>query len=117
MILLMASVFSVSGCFLCACCSLADNRCPKRTLARHRWAVFSTCSPPPRRARGEDMTEAEWLHCGSPEQLLDHLDGRVSERKGRLFACACCRRIWEALDDPRSQAGVEAAERFADGLI
>jgi hypothetical protein len=63
------------------------------------------------------MNEAQWLACGSPEQMLDHLvrRSRVSERKARLFASACCRRIWPFLNDQARHA-VDVAERFADGL-
>jgi hypothetical protein len=62
------------------------------------------------------MTEAEWLACEDPERLLVFLRGTARERKLRLFACACCRRVWHLLTDADSRAAAEAAERFADGL-
>jgi hypothetical protein len=65
--------------------------------------------------RREAMTEAEWLTSEDCHSLL--YSARGSERKFRLFACACCRRVWHWLVDPRSQAAVEAAERFADGQV
>lgn len=60
------------------------------------------------------MTEHEWRTCDDPGPMLDYLHGRASERKLRLFACACCRRIPSI--DGVFLAGVEVAERFADGL-
>lgn len=61
------------------------------------------------------MTEAEWLACDSPERMLEFLRGTARERKLRLFACGCCRRVWHLLTDADSRAAAEAAERFADG--
>jgi hypothetical protein len=61
------------------------------------------------------MTEAEWLACTDPWPMLDEFSGRSRDRKLRLFACACVRRVWDFLDDPRSRMAVEVAERFADG--
>lgn len=61
------------------------------------------------------MTEAEWLTCDDPWVLLNHLAGEPSERQYRLFACACCRRVWHLLTDQWSRKTVEIAELFAQG--
>jgi hypothetical protein len=62
------------------------------------------------------MTESEWLKPTNPSTMLRWLQqrGRLSERKGRLFACACVRRVWHLLDDERSRNAIQVVER-ADG--
>src|SRR4051794_33865241 len=62
------------------------------------------------------MTEAEWLASEDPQPMLAFVRERIGERKARLFACACCRRVWDRLSHERSRRAVEVAERFADGL-
>jgi hypothetical protein len=61
------------------------------------------------------MTEEEWRECRDPRKLLGYLHRTASERKRRLFAAACCRRVWHLLGDRRSRFAVVTAERYADG--
>lgn len=77
------------------------------------------------------MTEQEWLACADPRQMVRFLIGtnaalvmdveafphcKGSDRKLRLFACACYFRIRQLLPNILAKKAVEVAERFADGL-
>jgi hypothetical protein len=64
------------------------------------------------------MTESAWQSATEPGRMLEFLktSDRASERKLRLFACACCRAIWRLMPDERSRRAVETAELLAEGL-
>jgi hypothetical protein len=61
------------------------------------------------------MNEDEWLASADPIAMLDYLEGKVSDRKLRLFACACVRRHWGLLRYRTPREAVELAERLAEG--
>jgi hypothetical protein len=63
------------------------------------------------------VTESEWLSCADPEKMLAFLRGKATNRKLRLFAVACVRRVWHLLTDARSRDAVEGAERYVDGHL
>jgi hypothetical protein len=70
------------------------------------------------------MTEAEWETCWEPETLIRTLRDsfgavrkKAGRRKLRLYACACCRRIWELILDDACRQAVECSEHFAEGMI
>ncbi len=62
------------------------------------------------------MNEPLWLNGIEPTPMLESLQATASDRKLRLFACACCRRIWDLITTQSGRIAVEVAERFADGL-
>src|SRR5262245_57553031 len=65
---------------------------------------------------GTLMTEAEWLACTNPQPRLELLRRKASDRKVRLFAVACCRRVWSSLEHEEFRDAVRKAEAFVDGL-
>jgi hypothetical protein len=64
------------------------------------------------------MTEAEWLACRNPPVMLEFLRGKASDRKLRLFACACCRYFFSGSNvDSCVEEIIEPTEWYADGLL
>jgi hypothetical protein len=63
------------------------------------------------------MTEAEWLAASDPETMLASLRGQTcaTDRKLRLFACACARLMGFPADSRAWWTAIESFERFADG--
>lgn len=60
------------------------------------------------------MTEAEWLTCDKPEKMLLALQDWASERRFRLFTCACLRHIWHQLEIGPQRDAILAAEKYTD---
>jgi hypothetical protein len=61
------------------------------------------------------MTEVQWLASTDPQEMLRFLEGKVSERKQRLFACAWWRSIKPHDDDHEVLASaVEEAGTYDD---
>jgi hypothetical protein len=63
------------------------------------------------------MTEHEWLTATEPDPMVEFLRKTTCDRKLRLFAVACLRRIWHLLREQQDRKTVELAERIADGTI
>jgi hypothetical protein len=61
------------------------------------------------------VDEQEWLGSVDPKAMLNFLEGKVSDRKLRLFACACARSRRADQADSRCRRALEVAERHADG--
>src|SRR5262249_25769165 len=72
---------------------------------------------------GGCVTEAKWLarpHHHGPRlsSMIDFLRARQgNQRRLRLFACACCRRVWDLLRPDAARKAVELAEAYADGAV
>lgn len=82
------------------------------------------------------MNEAEWLTCTDPLEMIEFLRGnpkgedKVSwwknrwqtedipagnDRRFRLFACHCCRRIWDRIPETCNRDAVAAVESWLEG--
>jgi hypothetical protein len=67
--------------------------------------------------KSDAMNESEWLACTDPTPMLEFLRTQraASERKLRLFAVACCRRVLDWLGE-KSRHSIDALERYLDGV-
>ncbi len=63
------------------------------------------------------MTEDEWLNSRDWLPLLKLIEGKASDRKLRLFGCACCRRMWDLFPHDVNRRLVEAVEDHPDGSL
>ena len=61
------------------------------------------------------ITPEQWYTSRNPAAMLA-LVPNADERLFRLFACACCRRMWSSLASPESREAVRVGESLADGL-
>ncbi len=59
------------------------------------------------------MTESEWLRSENAWEMMWRFKDEVSSRKGDLFGCACCRRIWDTLSE-ECREQIRIIERYAD---
>jgi hypothetical protein len=66
---------------------------------------------------GMPMMEREWLECADPTPMLEFLGCKASDRKLRLFACACCYQCRRIRNDERRQRAVRVAEEYADRTV
>jgi hypothetical protein len=62
------------------------------------------------------MRDDEWTAGVDPQAMLLLVEGRVPERRLRLFAAACCRRAALRMTDPRSRSAQIELLALADGL-
>ena len=62
------------------------------------------------------MTEEQWLSCTDPTVMLEFLRGKVSDRKLRLFACACYRRFPQLFEIAQARTVVEGIEKCVEGI-
>ena len=108
---LLADVLESAGCRDSA---VLDHCRGSRTHVRGCWVVDALLGRESAVCIGL-TTAADWHNCGDPEPLLQILGDKGSNRKWRLFAVACCRRIEHLIADERSRRAVEVARRFADG--
>jgi hypothetical protein len=63
------------------------------------------------------MNANQWLKATDPQVMLEFLGKRASDRKLRLFACACCRRVWHLAKSQQLKQALPLLEDFAGGTM
>jgi hypothetical protein len=68
------------------------------------------------------ITEEQWLNAEEPNSLLSYLEQHQvitrqpgGRRRLVLFTCACCRLVWDRIEDKASRRAVEVSEQAAEG--
>jgi hypothetical protein len=59
------------------------------------------------------MNEKKWLSTSDPVPMFDYLEGKASDRKSRLFAVACARRVTHLLTNARCRKLIELAKQYS----
>jgi len=62
------------------------------------------------------MTEAGWRACKDSRESLWSISWHASDRRLRLFACACGRNVWEAVGQGPIPSLIYIGKNFADGF-
>ena len=92
---------------------------PAIFAALTRWRNRRVSQPafaPAMGAAGDPALNQTASLCTELENRLRLLRVQLTDRKWRLFACACLRRFPHVVADERNLDAVEAEERYADGL-
>jgi len=63
------------------------------------------------------VTRLEWPNCANTAAMLEFLRGKASDRKLRLFAVDCCRRVRGAPLHSVCSVALNVAERLADDRL
>ena len=61
------------------------------------------------------MDSESWEKSRDLKKMIRAVDPQRSDRKLRLFAVACCRRVWNQITTASAKRLVELTEQFADG--
>jgi hypothetical protein len=63
------------------------------------------------------MDEQQWLNWTDREAMLQFIANQASNRKLRLFGCACLHQAWDWTDHSAFRRAVLVGERFVDGAV